>query len=181
MKGENQIFLNLKIFEAKFKLNSITGQIHFSLSLYSLLSLSHLSVSIMNVCSLHLAEFDINKGSTLIFSYPPLPSSSSHDDMLADVMLPDGASNQEWMCTLFFRHHAKQKTKDDVIEGWEMMVGDEEGNYGPSTSLSPSSSPSPPPPSILGAPSHSLSIDGELRVESVTELLGDERGEVREK
>ena len=72
-----------------------------------------------------LAEFDIDKGSTMRVQHPDsLPNIKA--DSLADLMLPDGASNQEWMCTMFFLNHRKQVSKTKAFADWEMVLCDYE-------------------------------------------------------
>jgi hypothetical protein len=78
-----------------------------------------------NISYLLVAEFDITKGSTVTLQYPSeIPG--YHPDTLADQMLPDGASNQEWMCNFFFLNHRKQRSKTKMLEEWEVVPSESE-------------------------------------------------------
>ncbi|KAL6072728.1 Docking domain of Afi1 for Arf3 in vesicle trafficking-domain-containing protein [Balamuthia mandrillaris] len=79
-----------------------------------------------NVSHILLAEFDIDKGSTLRYQVPqPVPFSTP--DALADKMLPDGAQNQEWDWNMFFLNRAllqNPKKLNSSEEGWELIVNE---------------------------------------------------------
>lgn len=82
-----------------------------------------------NIEHILLAEFDIDKGSTLKHQIPgPIPNYA--DDFLADRMLPDGAQNQEWDWTLFFLNrevHYSNRASADDMESWEVIGNEERG------------------------------------------------------
>jgi hypothetical protein len=60
-----------------------------------------------------VAEFDINKGSSVKFQYPSPPPGST-DGFLAEMMLPDGVHQREEDWTVFFLNRPTAQKKENV-------------------------------------------------------------------
>jgi len=91
-----------------------------------------------------VAEFDIEQGGIMKAQYPreivsPPPSefisgSLSYCDLVANIMLPDGAQRQEWDYNYFLLHRPKTPLSKEVTDEWELLESQET-----STSISLSS------------------------------------------
>ncbi|KAI9136322.1 docking domain of Afi1 for Arf3 in vesicle trafficking-domain-containing protein [Paraphysoderma sedebokerense] len=66
------------------------------------------------VCHIILAEFDIKGGSCIAHQYPS-PTGTS-EQVLAELMLPDGAHNREMDWTVFFLNQRAGSDKSDLTE-----------------------------------------------------------------
>lgn len=60
-----------------------------------------------------VAEFDINKGSSIRVQYPSPPPGAS-DGFLAEMMLPDGVHQREDDWTVFFLNRPTPQKKEVV-------------------------------------------------------------------
>lgn len=78
-----------------------------------------------------VAEFDIDQGSVMKAQYPrplvsPPPSSFvsqelSYQDLVANMMHPDGSQRQEWDYNYFLLHRPDTPIDKDAMEEWELM------------------------------------------------------------
>lgn len=78
-----------------------------------------------------LAEFDVDQGSVLKASFPknlipPPPSdlissSLSYEELVANMMHPDGAQRQEWDHNYFLLHRPDIPIDKEATEEWELL------------------------------------------------------------